>query len=64
MFIHNKWQNVHSGGSDVVYGMGVVGGLIYTIMHLTNFSGFLWGVIHSLLWPAFFVYKAFELLKF
>ena len=58
----SKWHHA-GGGSGAVYGMGVLGGLIYTVIHLTSFTGLILGVVYSLFWPAFLVFKAFEMLK-
>jgi hypothetical protein len=59
----SKWQHAGNGGSGAVYGMGVLGGLIYTFLHLSSFSAFILGIIFSIFWPAFLVFKAFEMLK-
>jgi len=51
------------GGSDkcsAVYGLGLVGALIYYISTATSFWGGVLGVLKALVWPAFLVY---ELLK-
>ena len=60
----SKWKHMHHGGSSAVYGMGVIGALIYTLQHATSFTDGLLGIVHSLFWPAFLIYKAFELFKF
>jgi hypothetical protein len=45
-----------SGGGDAVYGLGLIGALIYYIGHAHSFLGALWGIIEAFLWPAFVVY--------
>ncbi|HEX2697937.1 MAG TPA: hypothetical protein VHM28_09525 [Anaerolineales bacterium] len=49
------------GGSDAVYGLGVIGALVYYIGHATTFGMGVLGVFKALVWPAFLVY---ELLKY
>ena len=48
--------------SNTVYGMGVIGALVY---YLSNASGF-WigalGILKALFWPAFLVYEALKAL--
>lgn len=50
---------VHKGG-DAVYGLGIIGALIYHIQTATSLWDGLLGIFQALLWPAFLVY---ELLK-
>ncbi len=49
---------VQTGGSGAVYGLGLVGALIY---YIHFHSGSLWlvilAVIKAILWPAFLVYQ-------
>ncbi len=52
-------NNMCQGGA--IYGLGFVGAAIYYISTAAGFWIGVWGVIKSLLWPAFLVY---ELLKF
>lgn len=59
-----KWKNVHNEGGGAVYGMGVIGALVYSLQNVSSFWDLVIGVFQSLFWPAFLVYKVFELLKF
>lgn len=52
-----------TGASSAVYGLGVVGALVYYIQHASTFKEVLIGVIKALVWPAILVYKSLELLK-
>jgi hypothetical protein len=45
-----------SGGGDAVYGLGLIGALIYYVLHAPNFLMILWGIVKALVWPAFVVY--------
>lgn len=55
----------HKGGaSEAVYGLGLIGALIYYIQHAPTFLAGILGVLKAIVWPAFLIYKLFELLKF
>jgi hypothetical protein len=60
--IINKYH--HGGAGGAVYGLGFVGALIYFIQHSATFMDGVIGLLKALVWPAFLVYKALELLKF
>lgn len=60
----NSWKHVHGGGAGAVYGLGLVGALIYSLQHVTSFGDGILRILQSLVWPAMLVYKFFELLKF
>jgi len=47
--------------SNSIYGLGLLGALIYYISTASSFIMGVWGVIKAFLWPAFLV---FELLKY
>lgn len=57
------FKKSHVGGG-AVYGMGFIGALIYFLQHTNGLESFLLGIFKAIFWPAFFVYKAAELLKF
>lgn len=40
-----------------VYGLGLMGALIYYLQHATTFSQGAIGILKAILWPAFLVYK-------
>jgi hypothetical protein len=48
------------GGGDAVYGLGLIGALVYYIQHADGFWGVILGILKALVWPAFVVY---DLLK-
>lgn len=50
-------------GSGAIYGMGMLGALVYFIQHATSFVNGIWGVIEAIFWPAVVVYKVLELFK-
>ena len=50
-----------SGGGDAVYGLGLIGALVYYIQAADGFWGGVLGILKALVWPAFVIY---DLLKF
>ena len=49
------------GGGNAVYGLGLIGALVYYIQAADGFWSGVLGILKALVWPAFVVY---ELLKF
>ena len=49
-----------AGGGNAVYGLGLIGALVYFVQHADGFGGFLLAVLKALVWPAFLVYEAFR----
>ncbi len=49
--------------SGAVYGMGLIGSLVYFIQHAATFGMGCLGVLKALFWPAYLAYKLFEFLK-
>lgn len=58
-----KCKNWNASGG-AVYGLGLIGALVYFIQHAQSFWMGVLGVIKSIFWPAFVVYKLLEFLKF
>lgn len=56
---------MHKGGgpAGAVYGLGLIGALIYFLQHAANFQTGLLGVLKAIVWPAILVYQALSLLK-
>jgi hypothetical protein len=50
-----------TGGGDAVYGLGIIGALVYYIQHADGFWAVVLGILKALVWPVFVVY---DLLKF
>jgi len=59
------WKcNGGAAGGGAVYGLGLIGALVYYIQSATSFWDGVWGVIQAFFWPAFLIYevlKAFNL---
>lgn len=50
-------------GSGAIYGIGVLGALVYFIQHASSFLDGLVGVFMAIFWPGVVLYKVLELLK-
>jgi hypothetical protein len=50
-----------AGAGDAVYGLGLIGALVYYIQQADGFWWVVLGVLKALVWPAFLTY---HLLKF
>jgi len=59
-----NWKcNGGAAGGGAVYGLGLIGALVYYIQTATSFWDGVWGVIQALLWPAFLIYNVLTTLK-
>lgn len=55
-------QHIHRHGpAGAIYGLGLIGALIYYISTATSISMGILGILKAIVWPAFLV---FELMKF
>lgn len=54
----------HHGGGSAIYGVGVIGALIYFFQHASSFGAGVSGIVKAFFWPALLVYKALEMLQF
>jgi len=50
-------------GSGALYGLGMLGALVYFLQHATSFFGGIVGIFEAIFWPGVIVYKVLELLK-
>ena len=48
-----------SGGGGAVYGLGLIGALVWFWQQVDGFWPHVVGVLKALVWPAFLVYQAF-----
>jgi hypothetical protein len=46
----------HAGGG-AVYGLGLIGALVYFIQHATSFGDGLLGILKAIVWPALLIYQ-------
>jgi hypothetical protein len=55
---------IYRGASSApVYGIGLIGALVYYMQHATTFVAVLLGILKSIVWPAMVIYKLLEFLK-
>ena len=52
----------YGAGGGAVYGLGLVGALIYYLLRAATFGAGVMGVLKALVWPAVLILKVFELL--
>lgn len=50
------------GPESAVFGLGLIGAIVYFISHATGFLSGVLGFLKALVWPAILVYKALEAL--
>lgn len=53
----------NNAGSGAIYGLGILGALVYFIQHATSFWGGIIGIIEAIFWPGVVVYKVLEMFK-
>jgi hypothetical protein len=46
-----------SHGGNAVYGLGLIGAVVYYIATAAGFWNGVWGVLKALVWPAILVFK-------
>ncbi len=51
---------VIAGGGNAVYGLGLIGAVVFFWQQADSFGGYLWALLKAVLWPAFLVYEAFQ----
>jgi hypothetical protein len=58
-------RNGYAGGAGggAVYGLGLIGALVYYVQAATSFWDGVYGVFRAVVWPAFLVYGALHALK-
>jgi hypothetical protein len=49
-----------AGGGNAVYGLGLIGALVYFWQQADSFGEYLLAILKGIVWPAFLVYEAFQ----
>jgi hypothetical protein len=49
-----------AGGGNAVYGLGLIGALVFFWQQADSFGEYLLAILKALVWPAFLVYEAFH----
>lgn len=56
-------KNYGGGGNGMVYGLGLIGALVYYLSQVTTFwEGFI-GILKAIVWPVFLIYGLLDFLK-
>jgi hypothetical protein len=55
--------NYRNAASAPIYGMGLIGALVYYLQHATTILAGVLGVLKAIVWPAMVLYKLLEFLK-
>ena len=56
-------NHTSTGVGNAVYGLGLIGALVYFWKQADSFGGYLLATLKALVWPAFLVYEAFHRLN-
>ncbi len=61
---HVQVVNKHAGGGgNAVYGLGLIGALIYFIQNATTLTEGIIGILKAIVWPAFVAYNLLDFFK-
>jgi hypothetical protein len=55
-------KNGAAAGGGAIYGLGILGGLVYYWQQADAFWEYVWAVFQGIFWPAYMVYYAFSAL--
>ena len=58
----NRGNRNAAGGGNAVYGLGLIGALVYYIQHADGFWQIVLAILKALVWPAFLVYDALKVI--
>lgn len=53
----------NNAGSGAIYGLGIIGALIYFIQHANSIVDGFAGIFLAIFWPGVVVYKVLEIFK-
>jgi hypothetical protein len=56
-------SNAGGASGGAVYGLGLIGALVYYIQTASSFWDGVWGVVQALFWPAFLIYGVLDQLQ-
>jgi len=51
------------GASGAVYGLGLIGSLIYYLQHSVTSGALVLGILKAIVWPAVLVYQLMQFLR-
>lgn len=53
----------NNAGSGAIYGLGMLGALVYFIQHASSFVDGIIGIFLAIFWPGVVVYKVLEIFQ-
>jgi hypothetical protein len=53
-----------AAGGGAIYGLGVIGALIYFLQHAHTLVAGIVGIVYAIFWPAVILYRVLGMLKF
>jgi len=53
-------RNAGAGGAGAVYGLGLIGALVYYWQHADGFWAHIGAILEAIVWPAFVVYDLLQ----
>jgi hypothetical protein len=56
-------KHMKNGTAGTLYGMAMIGSVVYFVRHAATFGAGVLGVIKGLFWPAVLMYRLLEYLK-
>jgi hypothetical protein len=56
----SKKNTAAHGTGGAVYGLGLIGSLVYWLQAATSFGAVITAILKSIVWPAYVVYKLLE----
>lgn len=64
--MHKQIKVIHEqvrGGGEAVYGLGLIGALIYYLQQANSLGEGIVGIFKAIVWPAFLIYNLLGLLN-
>ena len=58
LYGHAKRRPASRQANGAVYGMGVIGSLVYYLSHAHSFGAVVFAVVKGIFWPSFLVFDA------
>ena len=59
-YYQRRTRQASAGGGNAVYGLGLIGALVFFWQQADTFGEYLLAVLKAVVWPAFLVYEAFQ----
>ena len=61
--VFSKGRHDHCGGSNAIYGLGVIGALFYFLQGASGFTAVIVGIGKAIFWPALLMFKLLTYLQ-